>query len=148
MSSALSAGSSPSVRLASAEAFFTMPNARTTRRPKRYRPRPIGKLSTDRCVCAPHKRCEGTATSPRASVSIRVSAMQPRILSRSALGRRLGRERVGARVEVCEVVSAGPGGAVAALMAEAHVEAAAPDQLATRADDLRDQRVSGAPPPL
>ena len=34
---------------------------------------PMGKLASDLCVCAPHKRSAGTATLPRVSCSIRVS---------------------------------------------------------------------------
>src|SRR5213078_3088128 len=48
MRSALSAGSWPSARLASADAFFTIPKARITRRPQLNRPRPIGKFSSER----------------------------------------------------------------------------------------------------
>ena len=72
ISCALSRGSTPSSALARAAACLTTPNARTTGRPNAKRATPIGKLSTERCVCAPHSRCAGTGTSPRASFSMRV----------------------------------------------------------------------------
>src|SRR5579862_7949513 len=56
-----------------------------TDRPQRKRSTPIGKFSTDRCVCAPQRRSAGTRTSPSASFSMRtllpaVSAIGPILL--------------------------------------------------------------------
>src|SRR5882724_4496424 len=147
MSSALSGGSWPSARLASAAHFLTMPNARMTGRPQRKRPRPIGKFSSERWVCAPQRWSAGTSTSPSASSSVRVFMMD-RIRRRSGFGGGLGGQRVGARVEVGEVVAPRPGGGVAALAAEPHREAPPADQRAARLDDLGNQRVLRAPPAL
>jgi hypothetical protein len=55
ISAALSGASSPSTALVRAAAFFSTPNARITGRPQWKRPMPIGKLSIERCVCAPHR---------------------------------------------------------------------------------------------
>ena len=86
MRSALSAGSWPSARLASADAFFTIPKARITRRPQLNRPRPIGKFSSERWVWAPQRRSAGTSTGPSASSSVRVFVTPSSI--RPALRRR------------------------------------------------------------
>ena len=56
MSAALSGASSPSSTFARAAHCLTSPNARMTGRPQPKRATPIGKLSMERCVCAPHRR--------------------------------------------------------------------------------------------
>ncbi len=53
MSSALSFGSRPSSSLARAAASLSTPSAQITRRPQRKFSVPMGKCSSERCVCAP-----------------------------------------------------------------------------------------------
>ena len=70
--SVFSPGNCPSSRFAIAAHFFTIPSARITGRPQRYRSLPMGKFSTERCVCAPHRCSWGTATGPSESLSTRL----------------------------------------------------------------------------
>ena len=72
---------------ARAAACLTRPNARMTGRPQRKRATPIGKLSIERCVCAPHRRAACTRTSPSASRSRRVADM-PRCYTAAFVRRR------------------------------------------------------------
>ena len=53
MSSALSCGNRPSCSLARAAASLSTPSAQMTLRPQRNRSVPMGKCSSERCVCAP-----------------------------------------------------------------------------------------------
>src|SRR5207253_890262 len=57
----------------------------------------------------------------------------------SPFGGGLGGQRVGARVEVREIVAPGPGGGVSALVAEAHGQPSPVDEVAARLHELGDE---------
>ena len=65
-------------------AFLDGPQSADYRPAPRKRSRPTGKASRNRWVCAPHKWSDGTATSPRESVSVRTSITEQSTCHRNA----------------------------------------------------------------
>ena len=72
MGSAMASGSSPSLRLARAAAFFRMPMLRIIGAPHWKRARPMGKLWMERSVWAPQYLLDGTEMEPIESDSRRM----------------------------------------------------------------------------
>jgi hypothetical protein len=68
MASALSAGSRPSERLTAAAARLTWASAATSS--GAMRSLEMAKCSSERCVCAPHRRAAGTSIGPKLSFSL------------------------------------------------------------------------------
>ncbi len=76
--SARSWSSFPNSRLASAAAFLSIPNARTTS--VGTKSLPMEKWISDRAVCAPQYRSAGTSIAPMLSVSTRVAPLASLII--------------------------------------------------------------------